>query len=218
MKWAAAVFAVTLYVIWPYYTLFELGRAIQSGDAETINRLVDWDQVRVSVKAQIQAQMEKSQNTQAQREFAERNPGMARHVNAMTQKVANSVIDHILTPQGIARLIEGSRGQASLTTASQQANARPPSVGTAGESGPKAGSAGTVQRASLWQRIHFAFFVSPIHFRVDLRDPDRHGATESTPSPTLTVMMIFKGTGWQIYDARLSGLDAPPSNVALAPK
>jgi hypothetical protein len=218
MKWAAAIIGVMLYVIWPYYTLFELGRAIQSGNAETINRLVDWEQVRVSVKAQIQAQLEKSQNTAAQRAFAEKNPSMAKYVNAMGQKVANSVVDHMLTPQGIARLIEGSRDRASLTTTGRQVSARPPGAGTADQAGPKAGSAGTVQQNGFWQRIHFAFFVSPIHFRLDLRDPNRRGATESTAQPTLTVMMIFKGTGWQVYDVRLSGLDEGPSSVALAPK
>ena len=204
-----------LYVIWPYYTLFELGRAIKAGDAETINRLVDWEPVRVSVKAQLQAQLEKSQNSAAQREFAEKNPGMAKYVTTMTQKVTNSVIDHMLTPQGIARLIEGSRDRASLTTTGRQVSARPPSGGAADQAGAKAGSAGTT---SFWQRIHFAFFVSPIHFRLDLRDPNRHGATESTAQPTLTVMMTFKGTGWQVYDMRLSGLDEAPSSVALAPK
>jgi hypothetical protein len=217
MKWAAAaIFGVTLYVIWPYYTLLELYRAAQSGNAATINRVVDWEQVRMSVKAQIQERLEKSQNTAAQREFAQKNPRWANYGNAIAQKVTNSLIDRILTPEGIARLIQGSREQASA--AARQASARSPSAGTAGEAGPKPGSIGGLQQSSLWQRVHFAFFVSPIHFRLDLRDPDRHGAAESSVQPTLTVMMIFKGTGWQVYDVRLSGFDEPASNVAQAPK
>jgi Protein of unknown function (DUF2939) len=218
MKWAAAIFGVMLYVIWPYYTVLELSRAIQSGDAVMINRLVDWEQVRPSVKAQIQAQLEKSQNTVAQRELADKNPSMSKYVNAMTQKVASSAIDRMLTPEGIARLIEGSRERASLATASRQASAQPPGAGAADQAGSKPGSAGNVQHNSLWQRMHFASFVSPIHFRLDLCDPDREGADQSTARPTLTVMMIFKGTGWQVYDLRLSGFDEPASNVALAPK
>lgn len=218
MKWAAAaIIGVMLYAIWPYYTLLELSRAIQSGNPVAINRLVDWDQVRESVKAQIHARLEQIQKAPAQREFAEKNPRWANYGNAMAQKVANSLIDRILTPQGIARLIEGSRERASLTTAWRQANARAPSAGTADDAGSRPGGAGSVQQNSLWQRIHFAFFVSPIHFRVDLRDT-AHGATESTAQPTLTVMMIFKGTGWQVNDVRLPGFDELPPNVALAPK
>jgi Protein of unknown function (DUF2939) len=214
MRWAAAaILGVMLYVIWPYYTLFELSRAIQSHNAATINRLVDWEQVRVGVKAQIQARLEQIQKAPAQREFAEKNPRWANYGNAMAQKFANSLIDHVLTPEGMTRLMEGSRDR---TTAWRQASARPPSAGTTDDAGPRPGSPGSAQQASFWQRIHFAFFVSPIHFRFDLRDPAR-GATESTAPPTLTVMMIFKGTGWQVYDVRLPGFDELSPNVSLAP-
>jgi len=216
MKWAAATIGVMLYVIWPYYTLLELSRAIQAGNAVTINRLVDWEQVRVSVKAQIQARLEQFQKTPAQRELAEKNPRWAAYGNAIAQKATNSAIDHILTPQGIARLMEGSRDQSSSTPAWRQASGRPPNGG-ADEAGPRPGSAGSAQQNSFWQRVHFAFFVSPIHFRVDLRDPAR-GATESTTQPTLTVMMIFKGVGWQVYDVRLSGPDELSPNAPPAPK
>src|SRR5215472_772984 len=141
MKWAAAIFGVMLlYVTWPYYTLLELSRAAQSGNAATINRLVDWEPVRVSVKAQIQERLEKSQNTAAQRELALKNPHWANYGIAMAQKVANSAIDRMLTPEGIARLIEGSRERASAATAWRQASARSPSAGTAGEAGSKPGS------------------------------------------------------------------------------
>jgi hypothetical protein len=217
MKWAAAaVLGVMLYVIWPYCTLLELSRAIESRNAVTINRLVDWEQVRESVKTQIQTRLEQFQKTPAQRELAEKNPRWANYGNAMAQKVANSLIDRILTPQGITRLMEGSRDRASLTPAWRQASARP-GAGTADDAGARPGSAGPVQQKSFWQRIHFAFFVSPIHFRLDLRDPAR-GASESTAQPTLTVMMTFKGTGWQVYDVRLPGLDELSPNVPLAPK
>jgi hypothetical protein len=215
MKWAAAaILGVMLYVIWPYYTLFELSRAIQARNAVTVNRLVDWEQVRVSVKAQIQARLEQIQKAPAQREFAEKNPRWANYGNAMAQKVANSLIDRILTPEGMTRLMEGSRDR---STAWRQASARQPSAGTTDDAGPRPGSAGSVQQNSFWQRIHFAFFVSPIHFRFDLCDPAR-GATESTVQPTLTVMMIFKGTGWQVYDVRLPGFDELSPNVPAAPK
>jgi hypothetical protein len=49
---------------------------------------------------------------------------------------------------------------------------------------------------------------SPIHFQLDLREPDRGPETgRARPESTLTVMMIFKGTGWQVSDVRLSKFD-----------
>jgi hypothetical protein len=49
--------------------------------------------------------------------------------------------------------------------------------------------------------VKFAFFVSPIHFRLDLGDPD------------LSMTLMFKGTGWQVIDVTLPGqvADAPPA-------
>jgi hypothetical protein len=58
MKWAAGIFVAMLYLVWPYYTLLELTQAIQAADAPTINRLVDWDQLRSNLKAQWQAHLQ----------------------------------------------------------------------------------------------------------------------------------------------------------------
>lgn len=54
MKWIAGLVGLTLYVIWPYYTLIEFGQAIQSRDSRTINSMVDWSTLRANVKAQLQ--------------------------------------------------------------------------------------------------------------------------------------------------------------------
>jgi hypothetical protein len=62
--------------------------------------------------------------------------------------------------------------------------------------------------------VKYTVTVIPIHFRLDLNEPDRGGAAEGAPS-SLTVMLMFKGTEWQVSDLRLSNLS---SKVALAPK
>ena len=81
-------------------------------------------------------------------------------------------------------------------------------------------NADTNPQTTLWQRIQFAFFVSPIHFRLDLSEPDRGGAAgpAAGASPSLTVMLMFKGTGRQVSDLRLSKIENLSSKVALAPK
>ena len=78
----------------------------------------------------------------------------------------------MLTPEGIVRLVQ-SRGDAvPVEKALQQAKpeARPP-------------NADTSEQTSFWHRIRFAFFVSPIHFRLDLSEPNRGGA----PVPGMTI-------------------------------
>ncbi len=50
----AAVLAVGVgYVAYPYVTLYRLGHAIRSGDAATLQALVDWPAVREGIKEDI---------------------------------------------------------------------------------------------------------------------------------------------------------------------
>jgi Protein of unknown function (DUF2939) len=198
MKWAAGIFVAMLYLIWPYYTLLELTQAIQAADAPTINRLVDWDRLRPSLKAQLQAQLQNSPKTARERDFEKENPGWAVLGNTLALTFANSLIDKMLTPEGIVRLVQ--RGDAV------------PAVKALQQAKPE------VRQTSLWQRIQFAFFVSPIHFRLDLSEPDRGGAAglASGAQPSITVILMFKGTGWQVSDLRLWELENLSSKVALA--
>jgi hypothetical protein len=188
MKWAAVAIAAMLYLVWPYYTLLELTEAIRTADAPAIKRLVDWDQLRPNLKAQLQSRFQTSPKTASERDFEKSNPGFTAVGNALALAFANSLIDSMVTPEGVVGLI--------------QSKATPPNAGT--------------RQANLWQRTRFAFFVSPIHFRLDLSDPDSGGAAGA--QPTLTVMLTFKGTGWQVSDLRVSDLDDLSSKMALAHK
>lgn len=50
---AALVVVSTSYAAYPYMTLFRLGNAIRSGDATTLQALVDWPAVREGIKEDI---------------------------------------------------------------------------------------------------------------------------------------------------------------------
>ena len=192
MKWSAGILGVMLYLVWPYYTLIELAQAIQSGDARAINQMVDWGLVRTSVKAQLQADLENIPKSAAERE----NPAFAAFGNTLALTFVNSLVDKMLTPEGLTALIQGARAAAPTAKTSQ------------GVKPAATPSAGATPQQSLSQRVKFAFFVSPIHFQLDLREPDRGPETgRARPESTLTVMMMFKGTGWQVSDVRLSNFD-----------
>ena len=195
MKWFAGILAA-LYLVWPYYTLHELSQAIKAGDASTINRRVDWERVRAGIKTQLQAAVTAPQKTPEARQFEKQNPAIATFGNTLALTFVNSMVDRILTPEGIANLVQG------LHTASTTARgARPDAKAAAYER----------QQVSLWRRIKFAFFVSPIDFRVDLYASDRDAS--SAVGPALSVLLSFKGTGWQVTDVRLSNL---PRGIAQA--
>ena len=196
MKWAAAILGVILYLVWPYCTLIGLVHAIQSGDAQAINQMVDWGRVRTSVKAQLQADLENTTKSAGERE----NPAFAAFGNAFALTSVNSLIDKMLTPEGLTALMQGARSAA-------------PPPKKQGAKVAATTSARTTPVQNLFQRVKFAFFVSPIHFQIDLRGPE---SGNTRPEPTLTVMMIFKGTGWQVSDVRLPK-DDKSVRVAGAP-
>jgi len=181
MKWSAGILVVVLYLVWPYYALIDLADAIKSSDAATINQYVDWDSIRTSFKAQLQSHVEKMPKSASE----QKNPQMAVFANAVALTMANSFIDKVLTPEGLTRVLQISRAQAETK------------IGTAhNESNPQ-----TDSKSSLFERIGFAFFVSPIHFRLDLRSAN--ASQSARRSQAISVILTFKGTGWQITDLRL---------------
>src|SRR6516162_4345322 len=97
-----------LYLVWPYCTLIGLVHAIQSGDAQAINQMVDWGRVRTSVKAQLQADLENMPKSAGERE----NPVFAAFGNAFALTSVNSLIDKMLTPEGLTALMQGARSAA----------------------------------------------------------------------------------------------------------
>ncbi len=50
---ATAVTASVTYLAYPYVTLYRLGSAVQTADAATLERLVDWHSVREGIKEDI---------------------------------------------------------------------------------------------------------------------------------------------------------------------
>ncbi|HMJ27713.1 MAG TPA: DUF2939 domain-containing protein [Xanthobacteraceae bacterium] len=198
MKWAGAILGVMLYLAWPYYTLVELAQAIKSSDAPAINKLVDWSLVRTSLKAQFQAHLDNMPKTAAEQQ----NPAAAMFGNTLALTLANTLIDKMLTPQGITLLIEGARA------AKTSKEARP----VASQSAPVA------PKQNLYQRVKFAFFVSPIHFQLDLDAPDQSPMAVSAPAAdkTVTLMLMFKGTGWQVSDVRFPRQNFSPKMAQVS--
>jgi len=197
MKWAAGIFVAILFLVWPYYTLLELAQAVRAGDAPTISRLVDWDRVRTSVKSQVQAHFEALPKTGAESSIAGRNLGGGAGGNAFTLALANTMVDKMLTSEGIARLAQIRRAMSTPVRSTRRSRVN--------ESSRK-----PRRYSRLWRRIKFAFFVSPIHFRFDLSASGRTGTSDRA---ALTVMLMFKGTGWQVSDMRLP---QPSSRMALS--
>jgi len=200
-KWAIGVLAVLLlYVLWPYYTLLELKHAIRTADAPAIRRLVDWEELRANLKTQFEAYVKTAQQTVANRGFGKLMPELAAARNNAALTFVSSMIDKTVTPEGIAGVLRtAQKGVQQAKTAAGAPAADP------------------VPNFNIWQQTRFAFFVSPIRFRVDLSGPKR-GATAKSPGAEskLTMMLRFNGTGWKVSDMRISDFQDFSSTAVLS--
>ncbi len=98
------LFAVILglglsYAAYPYVTLYRLGTAIRSGDAETLQGLVDWPAVREGIKEDICDQV-LDQPAEA-RSGAQLPPFGASFVRG----IATNAIDQAVTPEALVAAV-----------------------------------------------------------------------------------------------------------------
>jgi hypothetical protein len=202
VKWLIGVAVVLLlYVLWPYYALLELKHAIRTADAPTIKRLVDWDQLRANLKTEFAAYVKTTQQPGAKRGFGNLMPELTAARNNAALTFVSSMIDKTVTPEGIAGVLQTAQ------KAVQQAKTAP--------GAPKTDPG---LHINLWQQTHYAFFVSPIQFRIDLSGPNRSGAAakSTVAESTLTIMLRFKGTGWKVSDVRISNFQDLSSQAMLS--
>jgi hypothetical protein len=180
MKWAGAIFAGMLYLLWPYYTLLELAQAVQNADATTINGLVNWTQLRANLKAQLAETIQASSKTASARD--PQNAGFGQLGNALAVTLTGTLIDRMVTPEGLIRLVQRSGPPSQANNQNRR-------------------------QGSIWRNVRFAFFVSPVRFRLDLRG--------TTPQATaVTLFLDFTGTGWQLSDVLLPRPGELGSHVA----
>jgi hypothetical protein len=107
---AAAVFYAT-----PYITLFRIHRAVERSDAEAVSRHVDFDALRENVRAKVTSEITRNAPQGA----------MAGLGQAMALGVANQVVDSMVSPTGVMRLMEGKGALAQLSGVAQRP-AEPP--------------------------------------------------------------------------------------------
>jgi hypothetical protein len=88
------------YAAYPYVTLYRLGDAIGSGDAQTLQHLVDWPSVREGIKEDICDQvLDQPTAVKAGKDLA---PFGASFMRGM----AASAVDQAVTPEGLVAAVQ----------------------------------------------------------------------------------------------------------------
>ncbi len=88
----------------PYFTLYQMYQAVERKDVEAISSHVDFPALRESVKTNLQTVVKKETSQQS-------NPLMGLLGSVMGGFVLDPVVDQLVTPSGVAALLEGQQLQ-----------------------------------------------------------------------------------------------------------
>jgi len=155
------------YVAWPVHTALEIREAIIAGDAATLNRKVDWEALRASLKASIGpetlARLAEDPNAPK--------PSLWQRIKAaVAPGMAESVIDRYVTPENLPVLL-GYRRIYRGTVQPALGLTEPPTA----LAGTWLGGTGLDRFASFWSRVHRAMLQSPRRFVLEVEDKYRPG-------------------------------------------
>ena len=178
-----ALLAAALFYATPYITLFRIHRAVERSDAEAVSRHVDFDLLRESVRAKVTSEITRNAPQGA----------MAGLGQAVALGVANQMVDSMVSPAGVMRLMEGKGALTQLSGLVQKPAAPsspvPPTSPAAGGPSP-APEAAAAARERARIRVSYQDWSQ---VRVGLQD---------TPGA-----LIFRRDGWVGW--RLSAIEWP---------
>ena len=178
------------YAAWPVHSALEIREAVIAGDTATLNRKVEWEALRASLKASITPET-------IARLMADPDaptPSLWQRIKAaVAPSMADNVIDRYVTPEhlpvllGYRRIYRGSvRPALGLK--------EPPSA----LEGTWLGGTAFDRFASFWTRVRRAVFVSPTRFVLEVEDKYR-------PGRHFIGTLELKGYEWKLTGLSVTG-------------
>jgi Protein of unknown function (DUF2939) len=191
LKWFVILVSLAaVYALWPVHAALQIREAVIAGDSATLNRKVEWDTVRKSLKdsitpetiARLVSDPDAPKPTLWQRVKA-----------AVAPSMADSVIDRYVTPEHLPVLL-GYRRVYRGTLRPALGLKEPPTV----LAGTWLGSTPIDELASFWSRVRRAVFVSPTRFVLEVEDKYR-------PGRNFVGTLELRGYEWKLVGLNVTG-------------
>lgn len=152
---ALLILGALLWMVWPYYAVYDLAKGLKNGDEAILQSRVDWESVRQSLRGDLNASLLKSATTEQN--------GLGRGLAlVLGPTFVNQIVDGYVTPQAISRLVKAKRTSEGLNYQNEE---------PAGSELQK-----TVQKFSAEQITYAFFYGGPLTFRLDVRPKNRDAA------------------------------------------
>ena len=195
MRWLVRVLVLALpfvlgYLVWPVHSALEIREAIVVGDTATLNRKVDWEALRASLKASITPET----IARLMVDPDAPKPTLWQRVKAaVAPSMADSVIDRYVTPEHLPVLL-GYRRIYRGTVRPALGLTEPPTA----LAGTWLAGSGVDRFASFWVRVRRAVFHSPTRFLLEVEDKYR-------PGRRYIGTLEFKSWEWKLTGLSISG-------------
>jgi hypothetical protein len=179
-----------LYAAWPIYAALEIREAIIAGDTATLNRKVEWESLRASLKTSLSP--ETIARLAADPDAPK--PSLWQRIKAVVAPaLAETVIDRYVTAENLPQLL----GYRRIYRGTVQ-----PALGLQEPKTVLAGSwlGGTAldRFASFWVRVRSAIFYSPTRFVLEVEDKYR-------PERRYIGTLELRGLSWMLTGLQVTG-------------
>lgn len=187
----ALLLLATAYVAWPVHAALTIREAMIDGDVETLNRRVEWQSLRASLKSSLTP--ETIARLSADPEAPRRTLWQSIKAS-LAPRFADTVIDRYVTPEQLPVFL-GYREVYKGTIR--------PATDMKESAGPLANTVLANTRidrvASFWRRLRKAVFVSPTKLKLEVEDRAR-------PTRRYTGTLELKNYEWRLTELAIVGL------------
>jgi Protein of unknown function (DUF2939) len=178
-----------LFVAYPFFTAWSIREAMQSGDSDYLERKIEWDSVRASLRQSLSevALAPAASGAPDQPETADK-PGLWQRIKASVGKRAlDGIVDNYVTPDGLPQLFGVRNAYREVSGEAAELRALP----------------WYRRLADFWSRLKRAEFKTPSAFEVEMAD-------RNDPSRHYIGLLELRGAEWKLTDLRVRMVEIPP--------
>jgi len=178
------------YLAWPVLTALEIREAIVFGNTQTLNRKIDWEALRASLKGSISPQTIARLTADPDAP----SPTLWQRIKAaVAPSAVDTIVDRYVTPENLPILL-GYRRLYGGTVRPALGLQEPTTV----LAGTWLAGSSIDRLASFWTRVRRAVFQSPTRFVLEVEDKYR-------PGRTYVGTFALQGWEWKLTGLTVSG-------------